>query len=356
MPIFCIPKDKITQLKSTLKKIADKDQLKALADLSSKKRVEFFKKQLTGEEAELLNKEFEKAVASEKMSALKKWVKNNLDEKYRKDEVDYMGKKFKNLDEVNNFIEARSNILSEQKLGTALTNAEVKKFSELGKNLYANAESLNKGLIEDEAGMFKFGKAWKELQDYSESLKPISKWRAYVQNIGRVNMLASVKTPLLNIESNTITGFTEAIGRRLANWKVYGNVETGVAKKYRKSAQKLFKETGLDLSRMITIDEPITGAGRIVGEESGRTSSKILNSYSDFIFEKTLTRPDVFFGNFAFTDSANIIASKLGKGDEKLSTKIFKDSIDLKICFLQMKRIEISLEYIRKGKELLWQY
>lgn len=326
MATYCIPKVKIEEFKKVFKSLGEKNQLEKLSNMTTEKRVELFKNKLTNDEAVLLNKEFEKAIGSERLSALKNWVRNNLDEKYRQHDIDAFKKRFQSLDEVNDFIEGKSKLMAEQKQGIALSNEEVKKFTELGKDLFDKVKYLDEGLIENEKGMFEFGKAWKNIQDYSESLKPISKWRAYVQNIGRVNMLASIKTPFLNIESNTITGLTEAIGRRISNWKSYGSVESGVAKKYRQSAMKLFKETGLDLSRMITIEEPITGAGRMIGEESGKTSSKALNAYSDFIFNKTLTTPDVFFGNFAFTDSANIISSRLAKGDEKLATQIFKDA------------------------------
>jgi len=326
MATYCIPKVKIEEFKKVFNGLGDKNQLETLSNMSSAKRVDLFKNKLTTDEAVLLNKEFEKAIGSEKLSALKNWVRNNLDEKYREHDIDAFKKRFQSLDEVNDFIEGKSKLMAEQKQGIALSNEEVKKFTELGKELFDKVKYLDEGLIENEKGMLEFGKALKNIQDYSESLKPIGKWRAYVQNIGRVNMLASIKTPFLNIESNTISGLTEAIGRRLSNWKAYGNVESSVAKQYRKSALKLFKETGLDISRMITIEEPITGAGRMIGEESGRTSSKVLNAYSDFIFNKTLTTPDVFFGNFAFTDSANIISSRLAKGDEKLATNIFKDA------------------------------
>lgn len=326
MAIYCIPRAKIEGFKKVIRELGAKNQLDTLANLNSAKRLELFKKNLTTDEATLLNKEFEKAIGSEKLNALKNWVRNNLDEKYREHDIDAFSKRFKSLDEVNDFIERKSNLMAQQKTGTALSNEEVAKFTELGKDLYSKVKYLDDGLIDNEKGMFEFGKALKDIQDYSESLKPISKWQSYVQNIGRVNMLASIKTPFLNIESNTIFGFTEAIARRIANWKTYGNVDSGIAKQYRQSALKLFKETGLDLSRMITIDEPVTGAGKIVGETTSRTGNRTLNAYSDFIFNKTLTTPDVFFGNIAFTDSANIISSRLANGDEKLATKIFKDA------------------------------
>ena len=325
MATFCIPKIKIAKLKKIIKSLSEKNQLDTLANLSSAKRIKTFEKQLTKEEASLLNKEFEKAVASEKVNSLEKWVKDNLDERYRKGKEGLFKKDFKSIEEAETYIKAQSNLLAEKKLGVSLTNEEVAKFSKLGKELFASSGALEKGLLKDEKGMFRFGKALRELQVYTDKLKPVSKWQAYMQKIGRVNMLASIKTPFLNIESNTINGLTEAITRRLANWKLYSNVDKVASKKYMKLASKLYRETGLDLSRMITLDNPVTGVSKVMGEKSANTGN-FLDSYSDFIFDKTLTGPDVVFGNFAFTDANNIVSSRMAKGDKKLATKIFEDA------------------------------
>lgn len=329
MAKYCIPKENIAKLKKAFEKLGD-NQIQKLIDKSPEERISLFKKALPEDEAYLLNREFEKSVASKRLRALGDWVKENLDEKYRDEklakDINFIGKNFKDLEQVDDFINQRVDLLAEQSVGVGLTTKEIEKFTQLGKNLYETGKYLNDGLLDNEKGVFAFGKAYKEMEDFTDSLRPVSKWKAYVQNIGRVNMLASIKTPFLNIESNTISGLTEAIGRRLSNWKIYGNVDNELAQRYRKTAMKLFKETGLDLSRMITIEDTVTGAGKMIGEETSRTGNKTLNAYSDFIFNKTLTTPDVAFGNFAFTDALNIISSRLGKGNEAMSTKIFKDA------------------------------
>lgn len=326
---YCIPKENIAKLKKTFSKLGD-NQIQKLMDKSPEERIKLFKNAIPEDEAYLLNREFEKSASSKKLSALADWVKNNLDEKYRdeklKKDINFIGKNFKDLSEVEDFINQRVDLLAEQSLGVGLTTKEIEKFSKLGKDLYETGKYLNDGLLDNPEGVFAFGRAYKAMEEYTDTLRPVSKWHAYMQNIGRVNMLASIKTPFLNIESNTVSGLTEAIGRRLANWKFYGNVDKELAKRYRQTAMKLYKETGLDLSRMITIEDTVTGVGKMVGEETSRTGNKVLNAYSDFIFNKTLTTPDVAFGNFAFTDALNIVSSRLGKGKSDLSTKIFKDA------------------------------
>jgi hypothetical protein len=87
MAVFCIPRQKIEKLKGIIKGISDKNQLDKLVEMSPEARIKAFEKQLTKDEASLLNREFERSVASEKVSALKKWVKNNLDEKYRETKI-----------------------------------------------------------------------------------------------------------------------------------------------------------------------------------------------------------------------------------------------------------------------------
>ena len=326
MATFCIPRVKIDKLKKIIASLSDKNQLNTLANLSPEKRIKTFEKQLTKGEASLLNKEFEKAVASEKINSLESWVKNNLDEKYRMGKEGIFKKDFKTIEEANKYIKAQSNLLAEKKLGVALTNKEVATFSKLGKELFESSGALSDGLIKNEKGMLRFGHALQDIQEYTDTLKPMSKWKAYVLNIGRVNILARIITPLLNIESNTLNGLTEAIVRRVANWKFLSNVDKGVSKNYMRSAKKLYKETGLDLSRMMSIDNPVTGGGKMVGEESYRTNNIWLDSYSDFIFDKTLTGPDVTFGNFAFTDANRMVSSRLAKGNKKLATEIFEDA------------------------------
>ena len=59
------------------------EPLKKLGSMSTKERVQFFKKTLPDADAIKVNSKFEKAIASQKLEALSTWVKNNLDQKYR---------------------------------------------------------------------------------------------------------------------------------------------------------------------------------------------------------------------------------------------------------------------------------
>lgn len=328
--MFCIRKEKIQDLAKAIKGISEEGQIKALIDLPTAERIDFFKKTLNTEEATLLNKELEKAVMSKRLRALGDWVKNNLDEKYRKYELNALGRTFKNLDEVTAFVESKVQGIADKKLGVSLTSDEVKKFTELGKTLYENGVKLGSDFIDlsSKEGLEKaipFGKAHKELEDFTTSLMPSSAWKSFANRIGRASMLTSIKTPFLNIESNTISGITEAVSRRFSNAKLSSSVEKGAMIEYMKNANKFFKETGIDMTRMISFEDTVIGSGKIAGETL--TDGKFLKGYTDFIFNKTLSTPDVAFGSFAFSDSASLNASRIAGNDSKKATEIFKDSL-----------------------------
>ena len=87
MATFCIRKEKIVKLKEAFKRISGENKLGKLLEMDSEKRIAFFEKITNKEEAQLLSRELDRAVASERASALKNWVKNNLDEVYREKKI-----------------------------------------------------------------------------------------------------------------------------------------------------------------------------------------------------------------------------------------------------------------------------
>ena len=327
---FCIRKEYIQKLKDSVASLSKERQISRLIDMPTSERIDFFKKTLNTEEATLLNKEFEKSVASKRLRALGDWINKNLNEEYRKDEIHALTRSFKNLDEVNSFVEMKIQGLADKKLGIALTEPQVQKFTELGKKMYEEGAKLGTDFIdlsskEGYERSLGFGRAYKEMEEFSRSLMPVSAWKSFVNRIGRATMLTSIKTPFLNIESNTITGVTQAISRRISGAKLTSSVEKGVQWEYMKNANKFFKETGIDMTRMISFEDTVAGAGRLTGEKV--SEGKFLKGYTDFIFNKTLSTPDVAFGSFAFSDSASLVASRMAKGNAKKSTAFFKDAL-----------------------------
>ena len=88
------------------------------------------------------------------------------------------------------------------------------------------------------------------MDDYLHSLAPANRLKIATGIIGRGMMLASVKSPLLNIGSNIEIGATEAITRRLSGGGFDGT-DNGLAMDYIKMVNKVYQETGYDMSRML---------------------------------------------------------------------------------------------------------
>lgn len=328
---YCIPKELINSLKERVMSLGESGQVATLAQMASKQRVKLFSEVIPETDAVRLNQRFEKAVGQKKLDALKKWVNDNLDEKYRQDEVQFNMKRYKNLDAVNDYIESRMELLSEQKLGIALTDAEVKKMTELGKEYYDKSLALgdNLGKIGHEDANIAWGKAYKALSDEREKLIPVSFWKSWVQTFSRATMLASFKTPFLNIESNTVQGVTEAVRRRVSSKVFYSNTTRQLQQEYRQFARRMFKETGVDFTRMISLDDSVAGMGKLTGETSARLKNPIAHAFTDFVFNKTLSVPDVLFSSLAFTDSLSLHARMLAKGDEALERKLFEEATNV---------------------------
>ena len=331
MANYCIPKEFVSRLKTSIKELSDGGQISALTEMSRSDRVSFFKKTLSENDSIRLNTAFEKAVGQKKLNALKNWVRDNIDIKYRKDETMFLMKRYKNLEEVDNFVNTRMELLAEQKLGVALTDEQVTKMTKLGEEFFEESKKLgdNLGKMEFEKENLAWGKKYKEISDYRDSLMPQSWWKALVNNLGRASMLASIKTPFLNIESNTINAISEAIVRRWTTSKLYADIPRDLPVEYEKFARKMFNRTGVDFTRMIDLDDTVTGMGKIVGEETARLPFAWGRAYTDFIFNKTLSTPDVAFSAFAFADSLSLNASKAAKGDKDLAEKLFRDATNV---------------------------
>jgi len=328
---YCIPKENIARLKDVVKGLSENGQIGKLVEMTPAERVDVFKQVVSEADAKRLNTRFERAAGQKKLDALKNWVRDNLDDKYRKDEVIFNMKRYKNLEEVNNLIESRMELLAEQKMGIAMTDDQIAKMSKLGESFYKESLALgdNLGKLGFEKENIAWGKAYQAISLYRESLLPQNWWLALVNNLGRAMMLASIKTPFLNIEANIISGFTEAITRRMSSKTLYTPTTRSLSKDYAVFSRKMFKETGVDFTRMITIDDTVTGVGRIVGEESLRVPFAAGQAISDFVFNKTLTTPDVAFASFAFTDSLSLNVTKLAKGDDKLARQLFTDATNV---------------------------
>lgn len=327
---FCIPRGVMKSVVSKIKELDQKEPIQRLGSLTTKERLNLFKQVLSDESATRLNREFERAIASQKMNALQNWVVRNLDEKYRAEfDMKALQRKIKTLDDFNAYIEANAETYALRKNNVALTAKEMREFNRLGKDIFETQQKLGDNfgnIVEHFDDNLAYAKSVKAIQEYSQSLLPSSKIKVFTKSVGKAVMLASIKSPLLNIVANTSQGIYEAITRRIVNRSLGGKVPAKILKQYIKNVNVLFKQTGIDFSRMLTIDDPVAGVGKVLGEEISTPKNAYLRGFTDFIFNKTLSTPDVAFSSVHFADSANLLASRYGKNAAD-ATAIFKDAL-----------------------------
>jgi len=325
MAEFCIPIVLAEKLKAAAKR--GEIDIAKMYVMSTAERNALFQKYVDPETARAINTRFEKAMVSSQQTALKKWaqevfVGSEAKKKQYKDVVD----KINELSEAGLLSpESERAFLSDlvaEKLGATVTVDEAQKIVELSKKLEQTATT------ETEFGTpsIEYFKAKREMDDYIKSITPSPVLKVASSIIARGNMLTRLSSPILNIESNTIQAGLMALTRRLESRRV-GGINNDYAVKYAKFANEVYKETGYDVTRMLTLqgDRIIRGEDIVTAQGPG-TVREVARWYEDKIFEKTQGAPDVFFSSIAFSDRANIESTKLAGGSKEKALEIFKDA------------------------------
>lgn len=176
-----------------------------------------------------------------------------------------------------------------------------------------------------------FFKAKKQMDDYLYGLNPANRLKVLTGTIGRGMMLASPKTAILNIGSNIELAFTEALSRRINNFQIKG-ADNKLAVDFVKFSNKVYKETGYDISRMVEIKDAGAGSAKILesdihsqGPGFVRGAGRIVE---DVIFKQMMGAPDVAFSSAHFADSINLNVLKLVK-DKAAAKEIMIDAMRL---------------------------
>lgn len=225
--------------------------------------------------------------------------------------------------------------VSEQ-LGIKVSSEEVKKISELSKKIDVAQKIVgdNLGNPEKLKENIDFWKAKKEMDDYLASQNPTPILRIATGVTGRAMMLASLKSPVLNIGSNAEIGFSEALARRLSSGQFRG-ANNKLAIDYIKMVNKIYQETGYDVSRMLDVADTGLGGSRVLGEGMvsaqgpGRFRKIARVVAEDFVFKQLMGAPDVAFASTHFADSVNLNSLKMAKGDKVLATEMMRDAMKL---------------------------
>lgn len=335
MASFCVKPELAAKLKEAAK--AGEISMQKLFDMSSEERNALFTNYTDKETATQINAGFEKAMSSSQASVLNNWVKRTFSSSEKKTGkyTDIHSK----IDELHKTgvltPESEKAFLSDlvaTKLGATVTSDEAKVIA----GHAAKLQELSKGQSEFGTPTKEYFKAKKELDDYLHSLTPSHNLKVLTSTIGRGSMLASFKSPLLNIESNTVQGFLAMAERRIANRSVRA-LNNGYALKYMKFVNDVYKESGYDVSRF----EAMGGQRKTLGEDFLHSQGKgiirkIGRVYEDIVFKKLQGAPDVAFSSFHFADSANLKSTLIarseglrGQAANDRALAIFKDATSL---------------------------
>lgn len=329
----------IPELAEKMKAAAARKEItiEKLNDMTSAERRELFGKYIDEENARQVNAAFEAAAVKDTQDALLKWVENTFTGKQKKSAVykDTIAK-INDLNEQGILSPKAEDAFLEDlvssKLGVTVTVEEATKISQMATRL----EVMGKEQSEFGTPTLEYFQQRKEIDDYLDSLTPSSRVRVATETIGRGTLLASFKSPFLNIESNTVQGFVEALTRRLQTRRL-GGKNNGLSMRYIAFASKVYRQTGYDITRALNLTEART----VRGEGKANTQGKGLvraagRVYEDLIFRKTQGLPDVVFASSAFADRANIETTKIaasqklkGSALKEKAAEIFKDATSL---------------------------
>lgn len=334
MADFCIPKELAEKLKQAARE--GKIDIEKMYTMTSTQRRDLFKAYVDPQTAKQINAGFERAMISEQQTALKNWAERTFTGKEntvkRTDVID----KIDTLREMGVLTPENEDAfltdLVASKLGATVTSEEAKVISEKAKKL----EELGKDRTEFGTPTIEYFKARRDMENYLASLTPSSNLRVASETIGRGTMLLSIKSPLLNIESNTVQGLLQAAERRIVNMSL-GGMNSGYAVRYIKYVNDVFSKSGYDISRMDSLSNGRKQLGEDVANSQGKGPVRALGRvYEDIVFGKLLSAPDVAYSSVHFADSANIASSKFarkeglkGKAAKERALAIFKDATSL---------------------------
>lgn len=180
----------------------------------------------------------------------------------------------------------------------------------------------------------------KEMTDTANAMAPSNALALGVNVWGRAAMLASVKTPFLNIESNLVGAVTEGMIRRarLRSWDKA--VDPKAIADYSAYDAAVYDASGITAStvRAESILEPsLFGAvkGERVLTTQGEGRVRAASRFAEnVIFKWSLGKPDAVFKRWTFVDNADLEATKIAKAEgyegdalKKRATEIFNDAV-----------------------------
>lgn len=330
MAINCVPREQIEKLREGVKNgdinIAD------LYELTSKERKIIFNRYTTPEIADFVNLSFEKAMLSSRKQAMANWVQKTFtqQETIKKDLLDKI-ERIKELQNENYQIAQIEDFVMNS-LGVKVSDAEVAELIEFSSRL----KELRKNLDPWGNPNQEYFTKRRELINYLNSINPNSNINILLGTVSRGAMLFSVKSPFLNIESNTLFGALGALERRLLSWKFKGLNNAEVYKFIKHNTLQYTKtQTDLIILDSLNTDYVVLGEKIVHSQGTGpiRKLGRLTESYA---FKYPQGAPDIFAESFHFADFLNIETTKIAyqeglRGNEakQRALDLMKDAINI---------------------------
>ena len=176
---------------------------------------------------------------------------------------------------------------------------------------------------------------WRTLAEMNKTIEAMSP--SHIMTVmssiyGRSAMLASVKSPTLNIMSNLQNFITEGIVRRFT-MGADRSVSKDAIKEYMKYSWETYNASGFIISGMQDVSEEIVTLGESRPTTQGRGKlRKIAQVSENIVFKYLMGAPDAVTKDLNFIDTADLLATKIAKEEgakdiSARSTEIFKDAI-----------------------------
>lgn len=227
--------------------------------------------------------------------------------------------------------------------GTTLTQEEadqiIGKVAELEKSISTTLDETGNPSIQ----------TWikvKEMNNLIESYTPSPALQIATSIVGRGVMLASLKSPTLNIISNTENILAEMIIRRAVN-TVEGSatqsaVDRNVVSDYLKYANDVYRYSGYNVSTTQDIDASIVTLGeqRISTQGKG-WYRKFARSVETGVFKYLMGYPDSVSKDIVFSDVASLEATTIALNEGKEGAALTKRANEL---FVDATRVEPTTE------------
>ncbi len=333
MAIICIPREEANKIKKGIKN--GDINIAKMFDMTSEQRLNLFRKYSDEEMAKFLNKNFEKAMVSNKETAIIDWAKKfkgdiEMSTKDITDQIEGVGDLLSKVDS----IEKIEDIIA-QKIGIRITDEEFEKLNEYSNELKKLKSDKDGGQILDNYGnpTQEYFKKRNELEEYMQSLNPSKKVSVAVGVIGRGNMLFNVAPVALNIESNTLMGITGAVERRILSGRI-GGLNSKEIIPFAKYITDMYIKTGYDLSSMQDLQSDFIVRGETITHTEGKGTTRALGRfYKKFIFQFAQGVPDIYSQAITFADTANMESSRMAKAEglkgqeaKNRALEIMKDS------------------------------